>query len=115
MKHHLRYLPIWAAVATFSFLNGCASNLTNVAPTPPAQYSSLGTVTGSACGSLGILGTSTYFIPAGLNDRVERAYQAALASQPGATSLTNITMQEDWYWWLVGTFRCVTITGEAVK
>lgn len=112
MKPSIRPL---AAILAAQILGGCASSFTNVAPTPPAQYSSLGKVTGSACGSLGVLGTSTYFIPAGLNDRVERAYQAAVASQPGATSLVNVTMQEDWYWWLVGTFRCVTITGEAVK
>jgi len=24
-------------------------------------------------------------------------------------------MQEDWFWWLIGTARCVTITGDAIK
>ena len=51
----------------------------------------------------------------GINSRVERAYGEALASVPGATALTDITMKEDWNWWLFGTGRCVTIDGEAIK
>ncbi len=104
-----------SVLAATVLLGGCSSGFTNVAPTPPAQYSNLGAATGSACGSLGIVSTAYYVIPMGLNSRVERAYSNAVASVPGATSLINVTMQENWYWWLLGTSRCVTITGEAIK
>ncbi len=62
-----------------------------------------------------VLATAYYFIPVGLNSRDERAYNAAVASVPGATALVDVTMHENWYWWLLGTARCVTISGEAIK
>jgi len=96
-------------------VGGCASTAYNVAPLPPASYQVLGKATGKACGSLGILASAYYVIPMGLNSRVEDAYQEALKTFPGATSLINVQMQEDWYWWLIGTARCVTITGDAIK
>jgi hypothetical protein len=107
--------PVVLAVVASAILTGCSSGFTNIAPEPPQQYSRLGQATGSACGSLGAVATAYYFIPMGLNSRVERAYQEALASVPGATGLVNITMQENWSWWLIGTSRCVTINGEAIK
>jgi len=64
---------------------------------------------------LGLVGTAYYFVPMALNSRVENAYQRAVASVPGATGLINVTFQEDWYWWVIGTARCVTVTGEAIK
>jgi len=102
-------------LAACAILGGCASGFTKVAPTPPQSYQKLGQTTGSACGSLGVLATAYYAIPMGINSRVERAYADALAKVPGATGLIDVTMQEDWNWWLVGTARCVTVTGEAVK
>ena len=51
----------------------------------------------------------------GINSRVENAYQNALASVPGATALVDVTMRENWQWWVIGTSRCVTVTGEAIK
>lgn len=96
-------------------LAGCASTPVTVAPAHSTAYRDLGPAKGSACGSLLLLATAYYFIPAGLNSRVERAYNEALQSVPGATSLVDVKMQEDWYWFLVGTMRCVTITGEAVQ
>ena len=98
-----------------AFLGGCSSGFTNVAPTPPQNYQVLGQTTGTGCGSLGVLATAYYVIPMGLNSRVENAYVDAISKVPGATSLINVTIKEDWYWWLIGTARCVTLTGEAVK
>ncbi len=103
------------AVAASAALAACASGFTTVAPEPPQQYSRLGRATGSACGSLGILATAYYFVPIGINGRVENAYKNAVASVPGATGLVDVTIQEDWAWWLIGTSRCVTISGEAIK
>lgn len=103
--------PLLAAL----LLGACASGFTKVSPTPPDNYQSLGQTTGKACGSLGVLATAYYAIPIGLNSRVENAYTDALNKVPGARSLTNVTMQEDWFWWLIGTARCVTVSGEAIK
>jgi hypothetical protein len=81
----------------------------------PENYLKLGKANGEACGSLLIGPTAYNFIPIMLNSRVERAYQKALESVPGSTSLVDVTLEEKWIWWLIGTTRCVTITGEAVK
>jgi len=94
---------------------GCASHLTNIAPLPPNSYEELGPVTGKACGSLGIVSTAYYVIPMGLNSRVERAYQDALNAAPGATALIDVTMKENWYWWIIGEARCLTLSGEAIR
>ncbi len=104
-----------AAGLVGALLGGCASELVTVAPAPPAQFERLGRAEGKACGMLGFLATAYHFAPIGLNSRVERAYRAALESKPGATALIDVTMSEDWAYGLIGTFRCVTITGEAIK
>ena len=98
-------------------LSGCASNFKNIAPLPPEKYEKLGQVTGTACGSLVSLGggTAYYFLPIMLNSRIDRAYEEALQSTKGATSLIDVTIDEYWLWWVLGTSRCVTITGEAIK
>jgi uncharacterized membrane protein YecN with MAPEG domain len=54
-------------------------------------------------------------IPLGLGGRAERAYHNAVESVPAATGLINVTLQENWSWWLLGSSRCVTIEGEAIK
>lgn len=96
-------------------VSGCASGPTMIAPEPPAQYEKLGPATGKATGSLGILATAYYFVPMGLNTRVDRAYDRAVASVPGATGLIDVTIDESWFWWVVGTGRTVTISGEAIR
>ena len=118
MNKHPRWnrsAPAIVAMVATILLGACEGGFTNVTPTPAAGYQRLGAATGSACGSLGILSTALNFVPMGVNGRVERAYADAVASVPGATALVDVTVQEDWYWWLVGTARCVTVTGEAVK
>ena len=97
------------------FLAGCSSKFTTIQTAPPEKYEKLGPVTGTATGSLGVLGTAYYFIPIGLNSRIDRAYKNALSKAPGATSLTDVTYEESWFWWVIGTGRTVTISGEAIK
>jgi hypothetical protein len=104
-----------ALLACIPLIGGCASGLTTIAPQPPAQYEKLGLATGKASGSLGILSTAYYFIPMGLNTRVQRAYDNAVASVPGATGLIDVTFDESWFWWIIGTGRTVTISGEAIR
>ena len=103
--------------AMLLILSGCASDFKNIAPLAPEKYEKLGQVTGMACGSLVSPGggTAYYFLPIMLNSRVERAYEEALQSAKGATSLIDVTIDEYWLWWVLGTARCVTITGEAIK
>lgn len=96
-------------------LSSCSSELQTIYKAPPAKYKKLGTVTGTASGSLGLIATAYYAIPMGLNSRVERAYMDALSKAPGATGLIDVTYQESWYWWVLGTARKVTISGEAIK
>lgn len=83
-------------------LAGCASGFTTIRSMPPKKYEKLGHVSGKATGSLGILGTAYYFIPMGLNSRIDRAYDNALKSVPGATALTDVTFEESWFWWIIG-------------
>jgi hypothetical protein len=96
-------------------LYGCSSGRTVITPAPSDNYQKLGKVEGKACGSLGILSTAYNFIPMGLNGRYESAYNDAIAKAPGATGLIDVTLSEDWFWWVIGTARCVTLTGEAIK
>jgi hypothetical protein len=108
----------YSVILLFTFLIifiGCSSGFKTIVPMPPTNYEKLGPATGSATGFLGFLETAYYFIPIMLNGRVERAYNEAVASVPGATGLIDVTYQESWFWWVVGTARTVTITGEAIK
>ena len=112
----LRKCVLISFILTFVVsLMGCASGFTTIAPMPPKKYEKLGQATGKASGSLGILGTAYYFIPMGLNPRVDSAYENALKSVPKATMLLDVTIDESWFWWVIGTSRTVTITGEAIK
>ena len=96
-------------------LMGCGSAPIVVGNLPPAKYEKLGTATGEACGTLGILFPAYYFIPMALNSRIEDAYQQAIQSVPGATGLLNVEYKENWFWWVLATTRCTTITGDAIK
>lgn len=96
-------------------LSGCASKFEMVAPEAPPKYEKLGQVSGSATGSLGLVSTAYYVFPIALNSRVARAYKDALSKAPGATSLIDVTYKESWFWWVIGTARTVTISGEAIK
>ncbi len=103
------------AILGLSILASCSSNTQTLYTTPPNKYEKLGKVTGTATGSHGVVSTAYYVIPMGLNSRTQRAYIDALMKAPGATSLTDITYKEDWYWWIIGTARKVTISGEAIR
>lgn len=108
--------PIRGGLAAFSLLlAACTSMPTTVTTLPEKEIKSLGQTEGHACGSMLLLSTAYYFMPIGLNSRVETAYNRALQQKPGAKSLVNVTVQEDWYWWVLGTARCVTVKGEAVE
>ncbi len=93
----------------------CQSPVVNVAPLPPAEYERLGGAEAEACGDLYLILPWHQFLARGLNERVERAYEGAVASVPGATGLVNVTLQERWYWWGLASARCTKISGDAIR
>lgn len=103
------------AAGVVTFLCGCSSTYTMISATPPDHYEVLGATEGSATGSLGLVSTAYYAIPMGLNSRTERAYARAIAKVPDATGLIDVSYDEAWAWWLIGTARTVTIKGTAIK
>lgn len=107
-------LTLSAVFITF-LLTACGSTPIVVGNLPPAKYQKLGTATGDACGTLGLLTPPLNFIPMALNSRVEDAYQEAVQSVPGATGLINVEYKEYWVWWVLATTRCTTVTGDAIK
>ena len=102
-------------LSTLLLFSACSSHDVLIAPKAPKEYKVLGKAKGQSSGSLGILATAYNFIPMGLNTRVEKAYDNAVKSVDGATGLINVTYQEDWYWWFIGTARSVTIEGDAIR
>jgi hypothetical protein len=114
-RNGIKWISISGAVLGLISLSGCASQYTTISPKPPEKYEILGHAEGSATGHLGVLGTAYYFVPMGLNSRVQNAYGNALKSVPGATGLVNVTLQESWYWWFIATARTTTISGDAIR
>lgn len=117
----LRRTPAWRrfriglVVLTLAVATGCSSGLTTISRSAPVEYESLGIAQATACGSELFGGVLTNFIPAGMNSRLDRAYTKALRSKPGATKLRSVSISEHWFFWLLGSTRCVTITGEALR
>jgi hypothetical protein len=108
--------PRLGAVAAIALLlTACSSAPINVAPLPPAKYQTLGKAEGVGCGFLGVGPTAYNFAPMALNGRVQSAYDAALASVPGATSLINVSISDDWVWMVFATRKCTTVRGDAIK
>ena len=108
-------VPGRIAALFLAIVSGCSSQPVNLAPLPPAHYRVLGRAIGHACGALGILTPPLYVVPLGLNERVEKAYRAALQSVPGATGLIRVELQDDWYWWVLASSHCMTVTGDAIQ
>lgn len=94
---------------------GCSSQPVNLAPLPPAHYRVLGKASGRACGVFGFFGPAINVVPIAMNERVDEAHRRAIQSVPGATGLINVGLQDEWYWWLIGTTRCTTVTGDAIQ
>lgn len=97
------------------FGSSCTSGEIMIQPKLSGKEKVIRRVRGEACGMMGLLATAYYVFPFGTNSRVERAYFAAISQAPGAVALTNIVIEEDWYWVVLGTMRCLSITGDAVQ
>ena len=109
-KPHLLVAVLMAALSW----SGCAGRHMAVRE-PPEEYEVLGPTEGSATGSMLLVYPPAYFIPVWFNDRTERAYRDALENVPGATGLINVTIQESWFWWVIGTAKTITIKGDAIR
>lgn len=96
-------------------MTACSSGNVTITKEPLVNYQKLGKTEGSGCGTMGFASTAYYVFPLMLNGRYERAYEEALEKVPGATALIDVTLEESWFWWVVGTTRCVTVAGEAIK
>lgn len=107
--------PLNILIGTFLLLQGCTSAPVTVFPLPPPKYEVLGRVSGLECGTLALLGAGVNVFPVQLNSRLERAYQEAVQTIPGTTSLINVEVREDWFWWILATTRCTLVTGDAIK
>ena len=75
----------------------------------PPHYSDAGPARASACGFLLL-----DLIPIAVNDRAARAYAEALSNASGV-ALTDTTVEDSWYFALIGTVLCTEVTGQAVR
>jgi hypothetical protein len=106
-----------AAVALLPLaLAACESDYVTIAPDVGALTTRLGPAEGDAWSNLA-LAYPPYatFVPWGWDARAQIAYGSAVAQVPGATALRDVSIQEDWVWWAIGTSRKLTVRGQAVK
>ncbi len=114
-----KFLTAFVIMLTFACRSGpiiVQSNTSVSADFAPQEV--LGKASGSACGSkiVSMPGAMALdFIPILFSSRLERAMEDAIMSVPGATRLVNVTIDESWFYWLLGMTRCVSISGDAVK
>ncbi|RHX84432.1 hypothetical protein [Leptospira stimsonii] len=99
----------------FAHFGNCSSDPILLQPTLNGTEKTLGLVRGQACGFLGILSPEYYFFPIGQNTKMERAYNEALRQRPGSRAIKNITIEEYWFWAVLGVTQCLTISGEAIQ
>lgn len=95
-------------------ITGCATTVAHV-PLPPEKYENLGSTSGNPCGVLLLGDWALASIPIGLTERVQVAKSNPFAKEPSATDLVNVTIQERWYDWLIGSSRCVTVSSEGIR
>ncbi|MBM9575968.1 hypothetical protein JWG45_02270 [Leptospira sp. 201903070] len=94
---------LWALISQFS----CVSTPVFI-PESKLQIQNTDTITvpayGKECGFLFFM-----FIPIGLNDRSAKAFSKVVEQAEGGI-LSEVTFQESWYWALLGTRYCTTVT-----
>jgi hypothetical protein len=113
---NMRHACTWLGIALIDAgIQGCGSDPYMIAPMSPVKYQVLGKTEAKSCGAMGFFTSGTTFVSMGLNGRIQRATEEAIAKVPGATSLTNVEMSEDWAWPFFVTIRCTTVRGDAIK
>lgn len=96
-------------VSLVGLVAGCSSRRAPIAPALPSHYEDLGPAQGRACG------VQIALLPFALNSRIERAYQAAVRSVPGAVAVRDVTMTDRWIWIGIGTQWCATVRGIGIR
>jgi uncharacterized lipoprotein NlpE involved in copper resistance len=104
-----RRLVCAAVGAAVCLSMGCMSELATVAPAPPEHAVDVGPAHGSSCGLLFL-----DLVPVGVNDRAVRAYAEALRTAR-AEAITGTTIEDSWYFVVVGTLLCTDVDGRAVR
>jgi hypothetical protein len=115
IKTNRQFFAIFFLLGAIFICGGCRSKWVTIAPELPAKYEQLGHAEAEACGDLYFFTTPTQFVPYNWNERVQSAYDGALASVPGATALMNVNYSERWYWWGFASSRCTRISAEAIR
>ncbi|WP_078124273.1 hypothetical protein [Leptospira alexanderi] len=110
-----RSIVLLAYLCLCFFAASCSSGHISIQPVLSGEEKILGRVKGTACGFLGVLIPWYYFIPIQQNSKIERAYSDAIQQIPGTKSIKNITIEETWFWAIVGITQCMTISGDAVR
>lgn len=105
-------LILFSAISGFA---SCSSGEVLIQPKLTGNEKIIRRVSGEACGFMGLVLPGYYFVPIEQNSRAERAYANALMQAPGAVALTNMTIEESWTWVVLGTLRCLKISGDAVQ
>lgn len=97
-------------IATLA-LAGCAGDPVklNSLQTKDIVQGSERTISGEACGFQLLL-----FIPIMTNSRLERAMEQ-LQLKAGGDSIANVSIQESWWYGLVGTTYCTNLQAKAYK
>ena len=89
---------------------GCVGNFATVAPGPPPSYEEIARPAQAwGCGTL-LFG----WIPIGVNDRAEEAYEQARKSI-GAAGLTNVSVVDRWSWIFIGWRLCSRVDGTGFR
>jgi len=90
-------------------LFGCSSVpvIINDVPTKPVDYSKRREISGKACGFQLLL-----VIPISINDRQHRAY-TQIAAAAGGDYVTDVEIEDSWFYGLVGTGYCTEIKAKA--
>lgn len=97
------------AIAACTLMVGCSSVPLRMGPVPGKEYEVVGKGNANAGGFM-----LFQFIPIMHNDKIQRAYTAAV-NQRGGDDLLNPTITERWFWAYIGNGYRTTIEGDVIR
>ncbi len=97
------------AIAACLLMVGCSSVPFRMGPVPGKEYQVVGKGKANAGGFM-----LFQFIPIMHNDKIQRAYDAAVR-QGGGDALINPVITENWFWAYIGNGYRTTIEGDVVR
>jgi hypothetical protein len=116
-RHPVRLRSAASALVAAAVLPACETDFVTIAPEVSTQSEVIGHVQGNSYRHL-LLGTPSYnLIPIGWSGCTTRACEEALAAAPEGegVALRNVTVREDWFWWVLGSAREFNIEGDVVR